>query len=600
MTRKLRRRAEQRLHQTPEQTPGGAADLQRLVHELRVHRIELEMQNEELQAAKDAAEAAQRALGASEARFRTLFENTPNIAVQGYDAPRRVIFWNHASERLYGYTQAEALGHRLEELIIPDEMRQGVIDAVTGWLAGGPAIPAGELVLRHKNGSDVPVFSSHALQQGPDGPEMYCIDIDLGERKRAEAELDRYRDHLEELVGTRTTELVEATRAAESASRAKSAFLANMSHELRTPMTGVIGMIDLARRRMVDPVGLDQLDKARLSADRLLGVLNDILDISKIEAQRMVLEDLPLQLGQSVDNVVGVLADKAAQKGLKLTVDLPADLGTLALNGDPLRLGQILFNLVGNAVKFTEQGAVTVRVRKLGDSAEEVQVRFEVSDTGIGIDAESQTHLFQSFEQVDNSMSRRFGGTGLGLAISKRLVQMMGGEIGVESAPSAGSTFWFVIPLRKSESRADVSAPTRSTRTAEQRLLNEFGGSRLLLSEDEPVSCEVARGLLESVGLVVDVAEDGQRALTLARQNPYAVILMDIQMPVMNGLDVARAIRADSVNADTPILAMTANAFEDDRQASLAAGMNGHFAKPVDASKLYEALLVHLERRRHT
>ena len=418
----------------------------------------------------------------------------------------------------------------------------------------------------------------------------------IARRRMAEEALSEYRNHLEELVETRTAELAAAKHAAESANRAKSAFLANMSHELRTPMNGVMGMIALARRRMADPTGQDQLAKAKSSAERLLGVLNDILDLSKIEAERMVLEDAPLQLPDMIDNIVGTLGHKAAEKGLRLAVDLPADLASQPLKGDPLRLGQILMNLIGNAIKFTELGEVTLRARSVEETPEAVQVRFEVGDTGIGIDADAQTRLFQSFEQADNSMTRKYGGTGLGLAICKRLVQLMGGEIGVESMPGSGSTFWFVVPLKKREPGAVTPAPTVSSLTAEQRLQTEFAGTRVLVAEDEPITQMVTRGLLEDVGLVVDLAEDGQQALQLARQNPYALILMDMQMPVMNGVEATEVIRADSLNRDTPILAMTANAFDEDRETCLTAGMNEHISKPVDPETLYASLLSWLEQ----
>jgi two-component system, sensor histidine kinase and response regulator len=346
---------------------------------------------------------------------------------------------------------------------------------------------------------------------------------------------------------------------------------------------------------MADAKGLDQLDKAKHSANRLLGVLNDILDISKIEAERMVLDSLPLQISAVVENLTSTLGHKATEKGLRLATDLPADLMRQPLKGDPLRLGQILFNLVGNAIKFTGQGGVTLRARAVGETPEAVQVRFEVSDTGIGIDPEAQTRLFRSFEQADNSMTRKYGGTGLGLAITKRLVHMMGGEIGVESTPGQGSTFWFVLPLKRREPDAVLPA-TFTGLKAKQRLQTEYAGTRLLLAEDEPIAQIVSCGLLEDVGLVVDLAEDGQQALELAKQNTYALILMDMQMPHLNGVEATQSIRADSLNKTTPILAMTANAFDEDRQVCIDAGMNEHISKPVNPDRLYETLLAWLEK----
>ncbi|MBN8474784.1 ATP-binding protein [Sulfuritalea sp.] len=418
--------------------------------------------------------------------------------------------------------------------------------------------------------------------------------------RRAEQELERHLGQRESLIEERTKALFLAKEAAEAANIAKSAFLANMSHELRTPMNGVLGMIELSKRRMADPQGISQLDQAKTSADHLLGVINDILDLSKIEAERMVLEAVPLSLGQSAEQIVGTLGQKATEKGLKLTIDLPAELVRAPLSGDPLRLGQILFNLVGNAIKFTEQGEVALRIRPVGETPEAVQVRFDVSDSGIGIEPEAQARLFRSFEQADNSMTRKYGGTGLGLAICKRLVRLMSGEIGVESTPGRGSTFWFVVPLKKREPGAVPPAPTLAGLMAEQRLQAEYAGTRILLAEDEPVSQAVSRALLENAGFVVDLAEDGRQALELAKQNTYALILMDMQMPVLNGVDAAKAIRdmgAGSLNRTTPIIAMTANAFDEDRQACLDAGMNDHVSKPVAPKVLYETLLAWLEMR---
>ena len=537
----------------------------------------------------------EQALRDSEQRFRSLFENILNIAVQGYDLERRVIFWNQASELLYGYAREEAMGRHLEDLIIPEGIREGVIAAIGAWAAGGPAIPPGELNLRRKDGSPVTVYSSHVLQAGAHGPEMYCLDIDLTERKRAELELARYRHHLEQLVLERTADLSLAKEAAEAASRAKSTFLANMSHELRTPMSGIIGMLALARRRMEDAAGLDHLDKARQAADHLLAVLNDILDISKIEAEHLRLEEMPLELGSLLDKLVSVFGQKVAEKGLHFDVEVAEALARLPLRGDPLRLSQILINLAGNAIKFTERGGVTVRARSVEETPDAVRVRVEVSDSGIGIDAVAQARLFNAFEQADNSMTRRYGGTGLGLAISKRLVGLMGGEIGVDSRLGRGSTFWFTVCLLKNrQAPSDVAAVASAS--AERQIQRDHAGARILLAEDEPINREVALSLLEDLGVRVDVAEDGLQALDMARQSAYALILMDMQMPRMNGIEAALGIRADSLCRDTPILAMTANAFDEDRKACLAAGMNDFLSKPVEPERLFESMLKWLNR----
>jgi len=541
------------------------------------------------------------------------------------DMDEHIIFVNQAWAEMHGYAAEELIGQHLSVFHTPAQLENEVIPFNGRLIATGSN--TGELGHCRKDGTTfIAQMAVTVVKDTTDTPfRLLAAARDITERKRNEAELDIHRHHLETLVEERTEELTDAKVAAEAANRAKSLFLANMSHELRTPMNGVLGMIDIAKRRMADPKGLDFLNKAKLSADRLLGVLNDILDISKIEAERMVFESIPLQLSAVVENLTSTLGHKVTEKGLLLETDLPAELAYAPLKGDPLRLGQILFNLVGNAIKFTERGSITLRVRQVDDSSSlspsvsplpnpfpqgeratepeqrapdtTVLLRFEVVDTGIGIEPEAQTRLFQSFEQADNSMTRKYGGTGLGLAICKRLMQLMGGEIGVESTLGQGSTFWFVVPLNKREADAIPPAPTFTALTAEQRLQADYAGTRILLAEDEPITQEISRGLLEDVGLVVDLAEDGRQALELAQQNTYALILMDMQMPNLNGIDATQAIRADSLNMATPILAMTANAFDEDRQVCLDAGMNDHIAKPVDPDRLYETLLAWLEKR---
>jgi PAS domain S-box-containing protein len=559
------------------------------------------------------------------------------------------------------------------------------------------------------------------------------IATDITERKRAEIELDRHRHHLEQMVIERTAELEAAKVAAEAATQAKSAFLANMSHEIRTPMNAIVGLTYLLRRANRDPDEQEKLRKISDAAQHLLSIINDILDISKIESGNLTLEETDFDLDSLlVNRVFNLVSDRAQAKGLEIVFDVDPAVPP-SLLGDPMRFSQLILNYTSNAVKFTERGSIIVRVRVIEESGAAVLLRCEVQDTGLGVEPEQIPRLFQSFQQSDSSTTRRFGGTGLGLAINRHLASLMGGEVGATSRPGHGSIFWFTARLKRSADRVarKISAPLQGSRAlvaddssdardvlssilvnlglrvstaegggaaiaaieaadrqgnpfdvviidwrmpgmdgmeavrrvselnlsrpptyvmvtafdesrlreeamqagfacvltkpvtasalhdslsamvergsqpaqasmpasaAERALKTEHRGKRLLLAEDNPVNREVTLELLRDVGFLVDVAGDGLQAVERARQRPYDLVLMDMQMPEMDGLEATRAIRALPGWDRIPIIAMTANAFGEDRSACLAAGMNDHLGKPTAPADLFAMLLTWLGR----
>jgi len=421
---------------------------------------------------------------------------------------------------------------------------------------------------------------------------------DISVARRDAMELDRHRHHLEELVAARTAALAEATRAAEAASLAKSAFLANISHEVRTPMNAIIGMSYLAQSEATQPQQRERMATIAEAAEQLLGLINNVLDLSELEAGKITLERAPFTIGEVVDGVAETLKRSAAEKALQVRLEVDEALSRLPLLGDARHIGEVLLNFGANAVKFTDSGFVRLRAEVEREQGDSLHLRFEVQDSGIGIAQDAQARLFQDFEVVDTSSTRRHGGSGLGLAICRRLAALMGGEVGVNSSPGQGSRFWFRLRVeRAGRPQAPTASGSPQARGAAARaLLEPYQGTKVLLAEDNAVNQEVAVAMLSSAGLSVDVAEDGEQALAMAASQDYALILMDVQMPRLDGMDATRAIRGTDWGRDIPILAMTANAFADERQRCLDAGMNDHVAKPVVAEQLYATLRRWLDR----
>jgi len=365
-------------------------------------------------------------------------------------------------------------------------------------------------------------------------------------------------------------------------------------------MNAIIGFSHVLGRNNIDAGQRDKLNKISGAASHLLQLLNDILDLSKIEAERLTLDHASFQLNTILSNINSLVSERLEEKSLSLHRHIDPTLSTLYLIGDALRLQQILLNFVGNAIKFTERGQIDIYIEHQATENGWLTIRFAVSDTGIGIAETAQPRLFQAFEQADSSTTRKFGGTGLGLAINKRLVKLMGGEVGVSSQLGQGSTFWFTARFQlatTSEAPAPIAKSQNNDGSAEQTLRTRYATACILLVEDDLINQEVARELLSiDAGLQVDLAEDGEEAVAMASTKAYDLILMDMQMPRLDGLGATRLIRQHPDRQGVPILAMTANAFEDDRQKCYDAGMNDFISKPVDPNTLFRKILAWLER----
>ncbi|MGZ3181616.1 MAG: CHASE domain-containing protein [Telluria sp.] len=392
-------------------------------------------------------------------------------------------------------------------------------------------------------------------------------------------------------LSTDVTELHRLKAEADAANLAKSNFLSNMSHEIRTPMNSIIGMSHLALKTVTNPKQRDYLEKIHHSSQHLLGIINDVLDFSKIEAGKLELEVLDFGLDKLLGNIVSQLGEEARAKGLELVMETDPALPR-SLRGDPLRLEQVLLNFTSNAIKFSDQGAVTIRVRLDRATEDDLLVRFEVKDRGIGLTQDEIAHLFQSFHQADPSTTRKYGGTGLGLVISKQLAELMGGEVGVESAPGMGSNFWFTARLGHGR-----DALPGGPEPAEREIMDIIAGARVLLVEDNVFSQQVGRELLEDARATVVIANNGKEAIDLLLKERFDCVLMDVQMPVMDGYEATRIIRADPRLRETLVIAMTANAGREDQDRCLAAGMDEFVTKPIAPKLMFEVIAKWIARR---
>jgi two-component system sensor histidine kinase/response regulator len=479
------------------------------------------------------------------------------------------VYINPFACQLVGYSEAEMLQATVHD-IAPDMGEQQFLELVDICRTQGRLQV--EILAHAKDGRTIPVEVAAYYLPGKAGDPDRLIEFitDISARKQAELDIQ------------------QAKESAESANRAKSAFLANMSHEIRTPLNAILGLNHLMQAGTLPPEQTERLQKMEVASRHLLSIINDILDLSKIEAGRMELESANFHLSAVIDNVASIIRDTAQGKGLVVEID--PDGVPLWLRGDVTRLRQALLNLASNAVKFTERGSISVRALLLETRADQLLVRFEVADTGIGLSSEQLAHLFENFHQADSSTARKYGGTGLGLSLTKRLVEMMGGEVGADSTVGQGSTFWFTIILQHGHGPMPTVNDADLPLSAEHRLRAQHRGARILLAEDHPINTEVVQQMLHAAELDVVVAANGRIALEKAIAERLDLILMDMQMPEMDGIEATRAIRRLPAHAATPILALTANAFAEDRRACLVAGMNDVLTKPVSPAQLYEAL----------
>jgi len=531
--------------------------------ELQAYRLRLE----------DLVRDRTAALEQSTRELRAIFAGAP-VGILLVDKSR-LVSCNRRFEELLGYGEGELAGAQTRSWFVEDDAYARFRSRLMESLQAGEELRLEDQWCR-KDGSTTWIrLTARALISGdPVGMTLGIVEDASVERRRLEL-------------------LAEQRELAESNNRAKGAFLATMSHEIRTPLAAIVGAADLMRRAGLAPGQADRLRIVESSAEHLMQVINDVLDISKIESGKFDLEERPIEIAAVVSNVLSIMKERAHLRGLELFTETPVL--PRGLLGDATRVQQCLLNFVGNAVKFTPAGEVRVRVSYEAVGNEHVEVRFEVIDTGVGIEPAAMRRLFSAFEQADSSTTRQYGGSGLGLAITRRLARLMGGDAGATSTPGRGSTFWFTVRLRRGDAESTAMLVPISA-SATETLRAEFGGAKVLVADDGAILQEVMKLMLEDAELVVDVADNGAHAVSMASAGRYSLILMDMQMPEMDGLDATRAIRALPGYARTPILALTANAFAEDRARCVDAGMDDFLSKPCGVEVLHATVLAWLRR----